>query len=204
MNQTTRREFLKDAALAGAAVSTSAPEQPLGAAVPAHGRVCHAQPRQRSLSLLNGQPSPMATGISWGVPWPQGAVRPNTAFSLSAAGSSPAAAELAAGLLAGRLAQVERLCHGRSRRTRRPAHACTRRARRPLRLTREVTNDGNSVVVDTGAMQVLHPAHRRQPHRIDDASAARFAGAGQLVCILQSGPANNPEDSPARERFLAT
>ena len=92
MNQTTRREFLKDAALAGAAISTStlARGSLFAAEAPAHASVAPAlfAPRSVSLSLLGNEPT-LSTGISWGVPWAQGAVRPNTPFALSGNGHLP-------------------------------------------------------------------------------------------------------------------
>ena len=92
MNQTTRREFLMDAALAGAAISTStlAPGSLFAAAAPAQASVATAlsAPRSVPLSLLGNQPPTLPTGISWGVPWAQGTVERGSSFSLSAQGSN--------------------------------------------------------------------------------------------------------------------
>ena len=87
MSPTTRREFLKDAALAGAALTTFA-ESNLLAAAPAQAQA------QRSavaavaggvtLSWLAKDPPAVPTGVSWGVPWPQGRVARGATFSLTA------------------------------------------------------------------------------------------------------------------------
>jgi hypothetical protein len=156
VNHTTRREFLKDAALAGAAVSTSAPRS-LFAAAPAQSPASAVAPRSIALSLVGGQPTAMATGISWGVPFAQGAVRPDTAFSLSANGSTlplqswPLAywpdgslkwsgfATVAPAGLAGQLTLVPGA------------------AQAGASGTLKVTNTARAITVDTGALQCSIP-----------------------------------------------
>ncbi len=41
-----------------------------------------------TLDWLGGDPPPMAVGVSWGVPWPRGAIRKEQTFTLRAAGKS--------------------------------------------------------------------------------------------------------------------
>lgn len=79
MSPTTRREFLKDAALAGAAISTSSLYAQTNAKVT--GRVRGGAVRAVELRLLD-KAAGMAAGVSWGVPWPQGAVARGTSFQL--------------------------------------------------------------------------------------------------------------------------
>jgi hypothetical protein len=204
VNQTTRREFLKDAALAGAALSTSAPSR-LFAAVPAQsGASAAVAPSSVQLSLLSKDPSPMPTGISWGVPWPQGTVRPNSGFSLSATGAAlplqswPLAywpdgslkwsgfATVTPAGLSGPLTLVPGAAQSAA-----PSATLT------------VKNDGRSILVDTSVLQCSVPL--TGPNLISSITLGGkpIAGASQLVCILQNGAANNPEDSPAREKFLS-
>jgi hypothetical protein len=202
VNQTTRREFLKDAALAGAAISATTPHSLFAAAAPAQGRAAQASARPVELSLLNKDPSPMPTGISWGVPWPQGSVTRSASFSLSAqSGSLPLQSwplafwpdgslkwsGFATVLPAGFQGQVT-LAPGSSS----AAQAAV-----------TVKNDGKSILVDTSALQCSIPL--AGANLIDSIAIGGKAigGASQLVCILQKGAANNPEDSPARERFLS-
>ena len=211
MNQTTRREFLKDAALAGAAISTStlAPGSLFAAEAPAHASVATAlsAPRSVPLSLLGNQPPTLPTGISWGVPWAQGAVRPNTPFALSGNGHLPLQSWPMAYWPDGSLkwsgfATVV------------PAGLTG-----PITLSPSwtdapgwigaltVENTGKSVLVhtgvETGALQCSIPL--TGPNLIDSITLGGkvIAGASQLVCILQKGPASNPEDSPTREKFLS-
>jgi hypothetical protein len=205
VNQTTRREFLKDAALAGAAISTGtlAERSLFAAAAPAQGAASAGRSAARSvqLSLLSKEPSAMATGVSWGVPWAQGAVGRAANFSLSAPGSSlplqswPLAfwpdgsikwTGFATVLPAGFQGPVT-LAPG--------AVAASG--------TLSVTNDGKSVVVDTGALKCTIPLTGANLIGSMSIGGKDIAGAGQLVCVLQIGAANNPEDSPKRERYLS-
>ena len=73
MSETTRREFLKEVALAGAAITTyplaegnllAAAPQTRG---PSQGSVA-AAPETVSLSWLAEQPPLVPAGVSWGVP----------------------------------------------------------------------------------------------------------------------------------------
>ena len=206
MNQTTRREFLKEAALAGAAISTSAPHSLLAtSALPESPTI----PRNVALSLLGNQPPAMPTGISWGVPFPQGAVRPNVSFSLSAqSGSLPLQswplafwpdgslkwsgfAAVAPAGLAGPLT----LALGADQSADSTATAISTEVM--------VKNDGKSILVNTSALQCSIPLSGPDLVRSITLGGKPIAGAGQLVCILQNGAANNPEDSPAREKFLS-
>jgi hypothetical protein len=160
-------------------------------------------PRAVALSLLGEKPLEVSTGISWGVPWPQGSVRPSAGFNLSANGAAlplqswPMAywpdgslkwsgfATVAPAGLAGQLS----LSPGAGQAT--------------VYGTVKVANNANAVVVDTGALQCT--IARGGPDVITSMSIGGkvIAGASQLVCILQNGPADDPEDSPAREKFLS-
>jgi hypothetical protein len=156
------------------------------------------------LHLLNQEPASTPIGISWGVPWPRGAVSRDSAFNLNAQGSSlplqswPLAywpdgslkwsgfATVAPAGLSGQLTLVPGT------------------AQAAATGTLKVATNPNTVVVETGAMQCTIPLVG--PHLIEsiERSGKVIAGACQLVCILQNGPAINPEDSPARERFLSS
>jgi hypothetical protein len=66
-----------------------------------------------------------------------------------------------------------------------------------------VKTESNSVTVDTGALRCSIPTTGPDLIRSMSIAGKDIAGAGQLVCVLQSGPANNPEDSPKRERYVS-
>jgi YetA-like protein len=204
VNQTTRREFLKEAALASVALSSSALTERslLAAAVPGQRAAsAAAAPSSVHLSLLGNQPPVVPTGISWGVPWPQGTVRPNANFSLNATGVSlplqswPLAywpdgsikwTGFASVLPAGFQGPVI-LSPGSA----------------PSSGTLSVNRDGKSITIDTGALKCSIPLSGSDLFNSISLGGKSIAGAGQFVCILQSGPANNPEESPKRERYVS-
>jgi len=195
-----------DAALAGAAISTStlAPGSLFAAAVPAQSPkpvVVRVNPPV-ALLLLGNQPPAMPTGISWGVPWAQGTVEPGSRFSLSAQGSNlpvqswPLAfwpdgsikwSGFATILPAGFQGPIS-LSTG---------------AASSSAGTLSVKTDSKSVTVDTGALQCSIPLSGSNIIESMSLGGKNIAGTSQLVCVLQSGPVNNPEDSPRRERYLS-
>jgi hypothetical protein len=90
VKETTRREFLKDAAWAGAAIaSCTLAEGRLLAAVPARGlnESTHAAPSAVQLSWLGEQPPVLPAGVSWGVPWPRGAMARDRQITVHSADS---------------------------------------------------------------------------------------------------------------------
>jgi hypothetical protein len=155
-----------------------------------------------SLHLLDGKALGLESGVSFGVPWPQGTVARNTTFSLrDSQGKAlpvqtwPLAYWPDGSLKWSGLATVV------------PAGLAG-----PVTLSTgsfaavgvlKVTNDGKSVVVDTGALTCSIPLSG--PNLMDSISigGVEVARAGQLVGIVQKGPATNPEDSPPREKFLS-
>ncbi|HEY4382370.1 MAG TPA: hypothetical protein VGN01_18615 [Acidobacteriaceae bacterium] len=204
MSQTTRREFLKDAALASAAVTTLslAEGNLLAAAAQARGTApIAAVPQSVALSWLGGEAPRVAGGVSWGVPWAQGAVPSGTTFRLSAGGSElpvqswPMAYWPDGSIKWSGFASVA---------TAGQAGTLTLATGTPgASGTVKVTKDASSVVVDTGALKCTIPMSGADIIRSMSLGGKDIAGASQLVCILQNGPETNPEDSPARERYLS-
>ncbi|MGO9641766.1 MAG: Tat pathway signal sequence domain protein [Candidatus Acidiferrales bacterium] len=205
MSETTRREFLKDATLLGAGITTSALVQGnlLAAAVPDQKPVTPApsDPSTITLSWLGERPPLVPAGISWGVPWPQGAVGRGSAFSLSAQGTElpvqtwPLAYWPDGSLKWSGFATVV------------PPGLAS-----PVTLSAgssaasgalKVTNDGESIVVDTGALKCSIPVSGSNIINSMSLGGKDVAGASQLVCILQNGPETDPEDSPAREKHIS-
>ena len=205
MNHTTRREFLKDAALAGAALTTFAESNLLAAAPPAQARAqssaVAAVASGVTLSWLAKDPPAFSTGVSWGVPWPQGRIARGATFSLTAEAKAlplqswPLAywpdgsikwTGFASVLPAGFQGPLTLF----------PGSTATGAA-----LT--VRNDGKQVLVDTGTLQCAIPLTGANLVTSMSIAGKPIAGVGQLVCVLQSGPSNNPEDSPRRERYVS-
>jgi hypothetical protein len=192
-----------DAALAGAAISTGplAGHSLFAAQGLAPAALSGVRPVE--LSLLNREPSSTPTGISWGVPWAQGTVARGAIFSLSSqSGSLPLQSWPLAYWPDGSIkwtgfATVLPASFQGSV-TLSPGDAPS-----AVSGSLSVTSNDSSIVVHTGAMECSIPnagAHLIEAMGINGNA---IAGPCQLICILQNGPANNPEDSPARERFLS-
>jgi hypothetical protein len=201
LSQRTRREFLKDAALAGAAMTTSTlAEGKLLAAAQARRPAAAAQ--KVALTWLGAEPPLLSGGVSWGVPWPQSAVAHGAGFSLSADGkdlpvqSWPLAfwpdgslkwSGFATVVPAG-LAGPVILSTGSS----------------AASGTLKVTNNGKSVLVDTGALQCSIPATGGM-NLVESMTVEgrTVVGAGQLVCILQNDPEGEPGEVRPQEKFVS-
>jgi hypothetical protein len=209
MSERTRREFLKDATLLGAGITTGAlvNGDAFAAAVPGKTAVSSAAavpaaaPGSVALSWVGENPPAVPAGVSWGVPWAQGAVKPGANFSLSAQGADlpvqswPMAywpdgslkfTGFATVVPAGLTGPVT-LSPGTSA----AAGALS------------VTNDGKSVVVDTGALKCSISTSGANIMDSLSVGGKDVAGASQLVCVLQNGPETEPLDSPTREKFIS-
>jgi hypothetical protein len=133
-----------------------------------------------SLNLLDGKAPTLDAGISFGVPWPQGAVGRDAAFRLSAPGrelpvqSWPLAYWPDGSLKWSGFATV--VPAGLSG----PVTLSTNSSTATGAL--KVTNDGNSIVVDTGVLQCSIPLAGGE-NLVDSMTADGrvVAGAGQLV-----------------------
>ena len=115
MSETSRREFLKGSALATAGMATgNLRNDGLLKTVEAAVEPASAQQSSQGVALkwLADQPPLVSTGVSWGVPWPKGSVRRETAFRSKQSRDRSAAAELASCRLARWFHQVDGLCHG--------------------------------------------------------------------------------------------
>ncbi|HKE59923.1 MAG TPA: hypothetical protein VKB46_24600 [Pyrinomonadaceae bacterium] len=203
-NSFSRRRFIKTSTLAAGGLSlpqllrtvvaetTSASDKSLPTAAL----------NEVSLRLLDGEPLPVDSGVSFGVPWPKGSVKRGATFSLNSEGKqlplqtwplaywpdgslkwSGFATVVPAGLKA-----TLSLAPGPSQGT----------------GALKVTNEGNSMIVDTGALKcVISTATGANIFESISVADHAVGGKGQLVCILQNGPETDPEDSPTRERFLS-
>jgi len=207
LSDTTRREFLKDAALASVAITTGSIAE--GERFPVAAQPGRPDTARQSVQLfwLDGEAPLVSAGVSWGVPWERGTIPRTATFNLSAGGKNlplqtwPLAfwpdgslkwsgfATVAPAGLAGPLTL-----------TTLPAGVPARAALTAL----TVRNESKSIVVDTGALKCTIPVagstNLIESMTID---GRRVAGAGQLVCILQDGPDSDAEQTKAREKFLS-
>ena len=154
-----------------------------------------------TLNLLEGKALGLDSGVSFGVPWPQGAVSRGSTFNLSARGkdlpvqSWPLAYWPDGSIKWSGFATVV------------PAELTGSVTLSTGSTTASgvlsVTNDGKLVVVDTGALKCSIPLHGSNIINSMSVGGKDVTGAAQLVCILQNGPETNPEDSPKREMFFS-
>jgi hypothetical protein len=206
VSDTSRREFLKGAALAGAAMGGPgmASGHLLAAAGLGAGQAGSPLPPPAPVRLgwLGNEVPRVAGGVSWGVPWAKGAVRAGSTFSLSG-GAGPLPLQswplaswpdgsvkwsgLATVVPAG-MAGPFTLAIG---------------AGAPVSGRLTVSHENGSVVVDTGVLRCAIPAagggHLVESMTMD---GRVVAGPGELVCVLQSGPPGAAEDVTPRERFV--
>ncbi len=136
-------------------------------------------PTSPQLKWLGNAAPPLETGVSWGVPWPRGAVSKSQTFSADCGRRRAAAAIVAARLLARWLHQVDRLRHRRARRRRIPPRAgIARRAR----FADQAYGIGRRHRDRHGPDSSAHSQARRGVHRIhhDGWSRGRRAGAPGL------------------------
>jgi hypothetical protein len=208
----TRREFLKDSALTGAGFTTaSLTEGSLFAAAVQGSKSAARTPVSNfapvKLHWLGNNSPALPIGVSFGVPWAKGQVQREATFHLSGGSADlplqswPLAfwpdgsvkwsgfTTVAPAALSGSLT----LSPGASSTT----------------GSVSVKNDGKSVLVDTGALQCSIPL-KDSANFIDsitlpssDIEPRSIVGAGQLVCILQTGPDGEEQDARPREKFVS-
>jgi hypothetical protein len=192
---------LKDAALAGAAVTTFTLAEGNLLAAAAQARRPGAAPQSVALSWLGDELPHVPAGVSWGVPWSQGAVPRAATFNLRAQGkelplqSWPLAYWPDGSIKWSGFATVVPVGMAG------PVTLATGSS--AASGTLKVTNDGKSVVVDTGALKCSIPLTGSDIISSMSIAGKDVTGASQLVCILQNGPETNPEDSPTREKYLS-
>ena len=189
-NKFTRRRFIKSSTLAAGAglaakqtwisslANRTTSDTSLVDPMPPAGDV--------SLKLLDGKALAFDSGISFGVPWPQGALERATTFRLSVEGKElplqtwPLAFWPDGSLKWSGFATVM------------PSGVTA-----PVNLSKgasqasgslKITNDGQAVVVDTGALKCSIPPGGA--NFIDSMTIAgrQVAGPGQLVCGATGGP----------------
>ena len=201
----TRRDFLRDASLLGVAVSTLPENNFLAAAFPQSPAPAVPELREITLKWLGEKPPAAATGVSFGVPFPQGAVAPNTAFALTSGSnrlplqSWPLAYWPDGSIKWSGFATVVPAGFAG------PATLATDSSTpsRPGPVPISVKNDGRALLIDTGAMQCSIPLAGSKILNSIAIGGKAIAGAAQLVCILQHGPSTTDELSPTREEFTS-
>jgi hypothetical protein len=162
-----------------------------------------ASPSSVPIKWLGDTPAPFATGVSFGVPWPRGAMPKTQAFALTAADGSSLPVQTwplaywpdgtvkwtGVATVAGPATTGEiKLTPVAS------APAATG-------ATVTVRHSDTTLLIDTGRVRAVIPLHGS--NLIDSLSVdgREVARAGRLVCILQAGPDGDAADTPAREVY---
>jgi hypothetical protein len=201
----TRRDFLEDATLFGAGITTISPRDLIAAAHPAQ-QPDPSAPSAVQLVWLAEKPPAFDTGVSWGVPFPQGLIQRNSIFMLTAGNNRfplqawPLAYWPDGSIKWNGYATV--IPAGFSG----PATLSINLAElQGPGLTYppvSVKNDGKVILVDTGAIACSIPLTGEKIFNSIAIGGKATAGSAQLVCILQHGPSTDSDVSPAREKYL--
>ena len=156
------------------------------------------------INWLGGTPSPVATGVSWGVPWPQGAVPKGQTFALTTAEGK--ALPLQAWPLAywpdGSL-KWSGFATVAGPATDGPFNLTATSVATVAGAKLTLQQNAGAIDIDTGAMKAR--LLTSGPNLIESISVAgrEVARAGQLVCIVQNGPDVEEGAAPRRNKFLS-
>ena len=178
-------KLLSSVVIASAAVGFAAPSSPV------------------PVTWLGGTPAPVAVGVSFGVPWPRGAVQKSQAFALTTADGKalpvqtwPLAFWPDGSLKWSGVATVAGpSTTGEFKLTATPSAAATDGAKISIRRS------DTTYTIDTGRANFVIPMHGSNLIDAITVDGREIARDGRLVCVLQDGPDGNATDTPSRELF---
>lgn len=157
------------------------------------------------VTWLGDAPPPIPSGVSFGVPWPQGAVPKGQAFSVATADGK---------ILPTQTWPLAYWPDGSLKWTGVATVAGTG-ASGPFQVTPvptapvvdgakvSVQPSGNAIEVDTGVMKARIGNTGASLLQSISIGGKEVARDGQLVCVLQNGPDGDATDAPTREKFLS-
>lgn len=164
----------------------------------------HAAPVQPvPVKWLGGTPAPFSTGVSFGVPWPRGAVQKTQAFALTTADGQNLPVQTwplaywpdgtvkwtGVATVAGPSVQGEIKLTAAAAIPAAPGATVT------------VHRSDTAFLIDTGRVQAVIPLHGDRIIDSLSVDGREVARAARLVCILQDGPDGDAADAPPRERY---
>ncbi len=159
------------------------------------------------INWLGKTPAPAATGVSWGVPWPKGAVPKAQTFALVAADGKtlplqtwPLAYWPDGSLKWSGFATVATPANAGPFKLS-AGDATTSVPATGAKLT--VQQSASAIDVDTGAMKARLLTSGANLIESLSVGGREVARAGQLVCILQNGPDVDEGVAPRREKFMS-
>ncbi|MEP7273438.1 MAG: hypothetical protein ABI882_18200 [Acidobacteriota bacterium] len=156
------------------------------------------------LKWLGDKAPAAATGVSWGVPWPQGKVRKDQAFVLTTSDGKafPLQSKTLAWWPDGSI-KWSGFTTVAGPETAGPLKLSPSNAASPSSgQVVKVAQSDTTFEIDTGRMKVR--ISRWGDSLIDSmvVDGQEVARQGRLVCILQDGPDGDAENGPAREKYL--
>jgi len=157
-----------------------------------------------TLTWLGGNPPAMSTGVSWGVPLPEGKVDPSTSYLLKNSQgqtmpvqSWPLAYWPDGSLKWVGLGTVVDTNSGNTFQLK----AVKTDGDVSIKTKVEVTETDDNVLVNTGVLQCGIPKHGEQLIRYIKMDGKEISTNGRLVCILQNGPSREVGVQPVKEIF---
>ncbi len=155
-----------------------------------------------TLHWLDGSSPPAPTGVSWGVPWPRGEIKKDQVFSLKGPDGQPM--PLQSWTLAywpdGSIKWTGFATTGTPGQT---GNLTLSTTAAPTTGANIGTDNAAYIQINTGPLQAV--IAKSGANIVDWMAVNGYAVAqkGQLVCVLQTGAVDKPEDSPKRERFVS-
>lgn len=157
------------------------------------------------LSWLGGNPPALSSGVSWGVPLPEGKINPSSGYllkngkgNLLPVQSWPLAYWPDGSLKWVGLSTVVDTDAGTTFELEPVKSAKAFHLKTMIKLT-ETDND---VLVNTGVLQCDIPKHGKQLIRFIKINGKEISTGGRLICILQNGPSREVGTQPSKEKFI--
>lgn len=157
------------------------------------------------LSWLGGKPPTLSTGVSWGVPLPEGKFNPSTKFSLKneKGQEMPVQSWQMAYWPDGSLKWIG-LCTvvDSNAGTTFTLEPLKKSDNVPLKSKIELTQTENHIFVNTGVLQCDIPKQGKQFFRFIKIDGRTISTGGKLICILQNGPGSEICEQPVKELYF--
>jgi len=158
------------------------------------------------LSWLGGNPPSLSTGVSFGVPLPEGKIDPSTSYLLKNGKgqilpiqSWPLAYWPDGSLKWVGLSTVVDADAG----TAFELESVDEASDQSLKTKIELTETDDKVLVNTGILQCEIPKRGNQLIRTIKMDGKEVSSGGRLVCILQNGPSHENGSQPTKEKFTS-
>jgi hypothetical protein len=154
------------------------------------------------LGWLDGAPPASQTGVSFGVPWPQGTVQKGQAFGLAAGGRTLPLQSWTLATWPDGSVKWTGFATVAGPGTAGPLRLSAGEAGSQPGPVARVRTTPAAVEVDTGVLQCRIPSSGDALFDSLSVGGRVVAREARLVCILQDGPDGGPADAPPRTRYV--